>query len=439
MTNIIIKMRSLNILQINLNRSRAAHDLLENSVAEQKIDVVLVSEPNCRLAQLWITDDLKDVGIRIGKTDGVVEEARGKGNGFVWASINSVILYSCYFSPNRSKEEFEEFLVELEESVASQGKNAAIVIGGDFNAASTFWGSKRCDWRGRQLLEWMGRRDLWAANDGAVPTFFRAGQESFLDLTLCTNNLRDKIENWHVQENVETLSDHRYVCFNLKSCCATETRRCFASRWSGRNFNDIVANGEYRKRCVLRPAVSNGLVHKSRTDGATVQVGVLDEPQDPNEDDLMEILEDTCKLLAPKIHTRSRCRKPKYWWTTEIAEARKECVRTRRSFTREKSRCPGQSNAGDAEGVRDAAMKFRAARKNLKLLIKRSKERCWREICDEVEKDVWGLGYKIVTKKLGCALPMLTNGVERKIVGKLFPQHPDRVAEAVGNSSIQEF
>jgi hypothetical protein len=81
---------------------------------------------------------------------------------------------------------------------------------------------------------------------------------------------------------------------------------------------------------------------------------------------------------------------------------------------------------------------YRAARKHLRLLIKRSKETKWRNLCEEVEEDVWGLGYKIVTKKLGRALPSLTKELTVSVVHRLFPRHPERwrVSEEEGQ---QEF
>jgi ABC-type uncharacterized transport system substrate-binding protein len=57
------------ILQTNLNRSRAAHDLLEQTVKEENVDVVLVAEPNKKLAEgaTWIADKNKDAAIKIYK------------------------------------------------------------------------------------------------------------------------------------------------------------------------------------------------------------------------------------------------------------------------------------------------------------------------------------------------------------------------------------
>jgi hypothetical protein len=57
------------------------------------------------------------------------------------------------------------------------------VLTGDFNVAAEEWGSVRSNARGQALLEMANRRGLTLANDGRKPTFRRAEQESFLNLT----------------------------------------------------------------------------------------------------------------------------------------------------------------------------------------------------------------------------------------------------------------
>lgn len=56
------------------------------------------------------------------------------------------------------------------------------------------------------------------------------------------------------------------------------------------------------------------------------------------------------------------------------------------------------------------------------MAIKKSKERCWKQICEEVEEDVWGLGYKIASKKIAAKPMKLTNELEEKVLTTLFPQ-----------------
>ena len=66
---------------------------------------------------------------------------------------------------------------------------------------------------------------------------------------------------------------------------------------------------------------------------------------------------------------------------------RRECLTARRRFTRSK---------GDPL-LREA---WKTEKSALRQGIKKSRLQCWKELIDEVEKDPWGLAFKIVTKKL---------------------------------------
>ena len=182
----------LKVLQVNLNRCRVAHDLLEVTVAEWKIDICIISEPNRDLAakENWLVDENVDVAIWLSNTAVTLKE-QGKGKGLVWINTGDAVIYSCYISPNKTQERFTDFLDDLGDSVSTQNGNK-IIIAGDFNAAATEWGSVRTNRRGWALLEWTAARGLEIVNDGETPTFYRREQTSFIDLTLCKGNLEIK-------------------------------------------------------------------------------------------------------------------------------------------------------------------------------------------------------------------------------------------------------
>ncbi|CAB0043595.1 unnamed protein product [Trichogramma brassicae] len=62
----------------------------------------------------------------------------------------------------------------------------------------------------------------------------------------------------------------------------------------------------------------------------------------------------------------------------------------------------------------------------LRVAIETSKRRCWRQLCDEVDNDVWGKPYRIAMSRLGCpqakqpSSPLLVRGA----VAALFPRVP---------------
>ncbi|KAG8223374.1 hypothetical protein J437_LFUL001252 [Ladona fulva] len=110
--------------------------------------------------------------------------------------------------------------------------------------------------------------------------------------------------------------------------------------------------------------------------------------------------------------------KSAYWWTEEIAELRRNCLKLRRKAQRARR---------GTKGI-DYSSEHKSARKELRIAIKRSKFRCWKALCDEVNADPWGLGYKIATQKLGAlgSVGTMTVRVMQKVVDELFPTHPLR-------------
>ena len=76
-----------------------------------------------------------------------------------------------------------------------------------------------------------------------------------------------------------------------------------------------------------------------------------------------------------------------YWWNDQLSVLRQKCLTTRRKFARSK---------GDSL-LREA---WKRAKSALRQGIKKSRLQCWKDLIGEVEKDPWGLVFKIVTKRL---------------------------------------
>ncbi|KAL1448257.1 hypothetical protein WDU94_012354 [Cyamophila willieti] len=127
-------------------------------------------------------------------------------------------------------------------------------------------------------------------------------------------------------------------------------------------------------------------------------------------------MEETCNEVLRKKAGKRTNREPAYWWTTEISELRKKCLRKKRILTRLNRR------EDSAQRKEEARSEYRQAKRELSIEIKHSKENCWAQLCEEVENDVWGLGYKIVTKKLHPKPIKFTPELERDILTTLFPQ-----------------
>lgn len=133
------KQIAFRFLQTNLKRLPITHDLLEVMTQKYGTHLCLLSEPNTKrigsTKGTVVTDERKNTAIYwYGKGKAMIR-GNGKGNGLVWVVLENVaVLYSCYFSPNRSTEEFESFLDDLGQSIQKQRTGRRIIITGHFSS-----------------------------------------------------------------------------------------------------------------------------------------------------------------------------------------------------------------------------------------------------------------------------------------------------------------
>ena len=375
------------ILQINLNRCRAAHDLMLHTAKHFGVEIVLITEPNKKkMDSQWVTDQRIDAGIKL-LTRGTPLR-KESANGFAWCDYDSNRIFSCYFSPNESIRDFEDALERLGACILEsqqQSRNRGLLISGDFNAASVLWGSERTNNRGVILEEWIERLGLTVINTGVKPTFQRGKQQSFLDLTICNDKIKGKIRDWMVLE-IESLSDHNYILYTLQDDLRSsnhdpnETRKILdldkcrmelERRVRGKNFGARQLTEETRKAC---------------------------------KDSMIEI---------PERRNRA------YWFNQRIAELRRNCVKARRRSLRT-----------SAERWEENKMIYREARNELNKAILSSKKQIWNDLCEEVSRNPWSTGYKIVMEKLRIQKTDLSKELIGEILGTLFPEHEHSARQA---------
>ncbi|CAH2104420.1 unnamed protein product [Euphydryas editha] len=205
----------LSVLQANVNHCAGAQDLLLQSMAEWSIDVVIVAEPYAvPPSPHWAgdTEDLVAIVVRPGAGSPLVVKARGRG--YVAAVRGEVAFVGVYFSPNRDLAALERFLDVLGPLVG-QLAPLQVFVAGDLNAKSTAWGNPATNPKGREVEEWALAAGLSLLNVGAVQTCVRWSGGSVVDVTFATPAIARRVEGWRVETGVETLSDHRYIRFEV--------------------------------------------------------------------------------------------------------------------------------------------------------------------------------------------------------------------------------
>ncbi|CAB0041916.1 unnamed protein product [Trichogramma brassicae] len=307
---------------------------------------------------------------------------------FAWARIGGIFFFSVYAPPRLSEREFSALLANITEE--ARGRRP-LVIAGDFNAWSTEWGCRETRPRASILLDSLALLDAVLLNTGDVPTFNGRQGSSIVDLTFVCETLAPRVKSWTVSEWY-THSDHQAVLFEIEDTGTTtrpSTRQ--SCRWNARTLD---------ADCFSATVSSASVAPGTAEDMAS---------------SLMSVITGACDASMSKANPRRR-REPVYWWTAEIADLRRSCLRARRLLQRSRGRHDEETHSAN----------YASARRLLRVAIKTSKRRCWRQLCDEVDNDVWGKPYKVAMSRLGCpqakqpSSPLLVRGA----VAALFPRVP---------------
>lgn len=356
-------MEDLKILQINLNGCQAAQALMDQVAFEQAADVVVVSEQYNGHGRRWYEDLTARSAVYIPSRRSRMPVAPPKrGKGWICVEIGGLRLFSVYFSPNADIEQYVRDLHDLETAI--RAAKGPVVVAGDFNAKAAEWGSKKTDRRGRMLAETASALELVTCNRGSCNTFQRANAGSVIDVTFADDATARKVTEWEVLD-CWSHSDHKYISYTIRKQTLNPNQSTRVPRgWSTRKLCEEA----------LRLAIAS----RTKQETGRTAAGKADA--------LNKLAAECCDATMPR-RAAWTARRPAYWWTDEIDDLRKECLKTSRQHQRQR-----QST--------EAHQRYREARKNLRLAIKNSKTRCWDELCQSVNDDPWGLPYKMVRKKL---------------------------------------
>lgn len=198
------------IIQINVNHSARAQDLLIQTMAEWDIDLGIIAEPY--LVPLhrdnWAGDNSGSMAIVTRKSGHKSQPCpftvESKGDGFIVTKWDELVIVGVYFSPNKNLAMFERFLDRIETAIR-RFLFGSVIIAGDWNAKSTVWGSPITDSRGEILTDWMLELGFACQNKGTTQTCVRQKGGSIINVTLTISMATRRIEDWWVEEETERL------------------------------------------------------------------------------------------------------------------------------------------------------------------------------------------------------------------------------------------
>lgn len=414
---------ALRYLQANINHCAAAQDLLVQSMAQWQVHVTVIAEPYFVPTQdNWVADVDSLVAIVINPTDDTATfDSLERGRGWVTNLLGNTLIIGVYFSPNRPLNEFEDLLLALE-GVMAQNRSNSVLIAGDLNAKSQAWGSPVTNARGIALEDWIIANGLVILNQGSVYTCVRQHGGSIVDVTFASPSLAHRVQDWRVLEDVETMSDHRYIRFDVSIFPAPQISPRQNS-WHRSN------------RWALK-----------RLDREALELAVIVLAWSPlcNESSMVEqeaewfqmALSQVCDVAMPRIKSPHH-RRQVYWWSEDLASLRTECVKRRRKYTRLRRR----RNRDEQEECR-LYTAYRESKKALKSAIGKAKIKAREEFLESLNRDPWGRPYRVAMSKMrSWALPLtqsLQYQMVERVVKGLFPEQDDYVPPLMVPTSVDQ-
>ncbi|XP_011860276.1 PREDICTED: uncharacterized protein LOC105557606 [Vollenhovia emeryi] len=380
------------------NNSWNALDLLKQHAREESVDVSIVSEPPANVNKGDCVTSANGMAA-IHCYSGISFNLITRDNNFILVKTGNLLIASVYISPNIDFNYFNDVLYKIQNAIGNY--RTPLIIGGDFNAHSVLWGATRTNRRGRALADWAAELNLCLSNKGKEPTCVRHTGSSIVDLTWSTPDIAGKILNWKVLKEVETLSDHMYITYEVASRDNNPPRETKSRvRWNCDKLDQEFFEKSLEWSCSIGPTGED----LESDDGPALW--------------LRRVMTEACEAAAPRIPKRIKKRYV-HWWSSEIEELRTECIRARRNWTRAKRR-------RDEPNERELAVTYRNTRNRLRQEINKAKNQAWANLVNEVEKDPWGLPYKLVLNKLRRADTSLAEKMDHgemdALMDTLFPR-----------------
>ena len=212
---------NINIIQINLQKSKVALDNFYSYLVHNPFSLGLVQEPYSYSGKIPRHKDFNIFGTQQGGRAVIIapkhmpifacNELSNKDYTVVLFKNGNLsqFLASIYLDINLNP--IGPDLVTMCDFFRRNKSNA--ILGMDSNSHSPLWNSD-INQRGMVLEEFIIQNDLTVLNKGKCPTFVSSRGESIIDITLVYGT-SNHISNWHVMPNNCFLSDHRGIKFNL--------------------------------------------------------------------------------------------------------------------------------------------------------------------------------------------------------------------------------
>ncbi|XP_076301653.1 uncharacterized protein LOC143219636 [Lasioglossum baleicum] len=338
---------AVKILQINLNQCRNAQHLLAQTAVELKVDAVLIADPLHNPGP-WVFGSGNTTAIWVTGCNGLAryEDEDTREEDFTAVRLGEYMVVSIYLSPSLSNTQFPlrlEKILKFVQSKKTEGRR--IILGGDFNAHSTLWGSTRTNDRGRTVMEELLSEGLHPVKPGGGPTFLHGNRSSNIDFVAISNPINTKIRSQVL--DIESDSDHRYVLTTIDTEIQIPRKCPFRPKW--KPSQESMGH--------LRAAFGNTIEKEHLNNEA-----VFDENLPKNETKYNNDL------------------KVNLWWDKELGTIRDSSRYTKRRIQRERAKIRDKGKS--PEELEILEIQYKDTIRELRRKISMAKVRKWKEFCE---------------------------------------------------------
>ena len=121
-------------------------------------------------------------------------------------------------------------------SLMTSKRDREMLVAADCNARSPLWGSPASCRRGRLMEQVFTDFNLVILDEGEQGATCHPRSGSHVDVTLCTQGLRSKLNNWRLHQ-FATLSDHAVITYEMALGRSTGFQKALHGKKGVRNFD----------------------------------------------------------------------------------------------------------------------------------------------------------------------------------------------------------
>ncbi|KAF8766434.1 hypothetical protein HNY73_019499 [Argiope bruennichi] len=342
--------KNLNILQINLGRTKAATTHLHPTVVKLKTDILLVQEPyvyNNKIQGLpmsWniFTSTSNKAAIFIPQTIHKAITVSKLENAIavkLHTDNTPITLISAYSSP--IVHNINETLQEIQDIIRML-PNENFLVGADLNGHNPLWGYHSTNTRGVAIMDFLLANNLFINNSSdAPPTFTKNTDVGWPDLTFCSQDMITKVASWEVLEE-PSFSDHQFIQTTIRTIITSRIFDRFKTLH--RNHNKFQKQFQFHvekliniiKNCNTQQELNEftSLLQATIIQACNKTFKIKNQPLTENPTwwtDKLEIEKKRIKALRRRAQrSRSEERSEKYLqWKTEVKKYTKQVKRAK--------------------------------------------------------------------------------------------------------------